>query len=68
MTDTPVYAGGASIAAGCRIDGPAIIEEATTTIVLDPGASAQVGDTGYFISVGRDEANVPESQEVNIHA
>jgi N-methylhydantoinase A len=39
--DTPVFEGG-SLLAGQRIDGPAVIEEPTTTIVVYPGMSAEV--------------------------
>ncbi|WP_204316861.1 hypothetical protein, partial [Klebsiella aerogenes] len=33
---TPIYAG-AKLGAGARVTGPAIIEEVTTTIVIEPG-------------------------------
>jgi N-methylhydantoinase A len=55
VADTPVYGAGQDIEVGTRIDGPAVIEEATTTIVIIPGASAVVGETGYFVSVGSDD-------------
>lgn len=44
----PVYRGGA-LSLGARIAGPAIIEEATTTIVLDPGAVAEAAPAHYSI-------------------
>ncbi len=40
-TDTPRYHG-ESLAPGMAIDGPAIIDEPTTTIVIYPGSRAQV--------------------------
>jgi N-methylhydantoinase A len=48
---TPVYRGSA-LAAGICIEGPAIISEETTTLVLIPGASARVRDSHYLIEVG----------------
>lgn len=42
-----------------RIEGPAIIEEPTTTIVLDPGSVAQVRPTHYLVEIaGADEAAI----------
>jgi N-methylhydantoinase A len=49
--DTPVYRG-ATLAAGRRISGPAILSEETTTLVLIPGSSAQVRKSHYLIDVG----------------
>lgn len=50
--DTPVYAG-ASLAPGAVVHGPAIVVEPTTTLVLDPGATARVTALGsYLIDVG----------------
>ena len=50
--DTPVYAGG-DLAPGAVIDGPAIVVEPTTTLVVDPGATARVTALGsYLIDVG----------------
>ncbi len=46
--DVPIYRGGA-LAVGTRIEGPAILEEETTTIVLDPGAVAIAGPAHYSI-------------------
>lgn len=37
--------------AGLAISGPAVIEEPTTTIVLDPGASATAHPTHYLITL-----------------
>jgi len=48
----PVYRG-ASLPTGTRIEGPAILEEETTTIVLDPGAVATAAPAHYSIELGR---------------
>jgi N-methylhydantoinase A len=54
--DTPIYRG-EDLQVGDTVAGPAIIEEPTTTIVIIPGALAQVRPTHYFIDVGeRDPA------------
>ncbi|PXX37923.1 hydantoinase/oxoprolinase family protein [Aquitalea magnusonii] len=45
--ETPVYAG-ERLAAGCRIVGPAVIEEATTTVVLRPGWQASLHESGTY--------------------
>ena len=39
--ETPIYVGD-QLEAGAHINGPAIIEEATSTLVIHPGASATV--------------------------
>lgn len=39
--DTPVY-DGSRLLAGCRIEGPAIIEEMTTTVVVPPSVRCRV--------------------------
>lgn len=50
--DTPVYCGD-KLGTGHRIDGPAVIEEAFTTIVLNPGDQATLDANGnYVITVG----------------
>jgi N-methylhydantoinase A len=46
--DTPVYLG-ASMGAGMRVDGPAIVEEPTTTIVVPDGWTATVGALGGYL-------------------
>ena len=46
----PVYRGG-SLPSGTRIEGPAILEEETTTIVLDPGAVATAAPAHYSIEL-----------------
>lgn len=49
----PVYRGD-NLATGMRIAGPAIVEEATTTIVLDPGAFATSAPAHYRIEYDAD--------------
>ncbi|MCR4264543.1 hydantoinase/oxoprolinase family protein [Nitratireductor sp. ZSWI3] len=52
-TRTPVY-DGRKLGAGDRIEGPAIIEEVTTTIVVEPGWTAELHESGsYVISAQR---------------
>jgi N-methylhydantoinase A len=46
--DTPVYTG-AALGAGDSIAGPAVIEEVTTTIVIEPGWTAQLHDSGVYV-------------------
>jgi N-methylhydantoinase A len=45
---TPIYDGG-KLGAGAAIAGPAIIEEVTTTIVLEPGWSAKLDASGSYV-------------------
>ncbi len=45
---TPVYDGGA-FAAGARIEGPALVEEPFTVIVIPPGASAELDGFGNYV-------------------
>jgi len=52
FVDTPVYEGD-RVGAGHRIEGPAIVEERFTTIVLYPGHLAEVDRFGHYrIAVG----------------
>jgi N-methylhydantoinase A len=52
-TRTPIY-DGARLGAGASIKGPAIIEEVTTTIVIEPGWTAKLDAGGsYVITRGR---------------
>ena len=51
--NVPVYRGHA-LATGMRIAGPAILEETTTTIVLDPGAVATSAPAHYRIEYETD--------------
>lgn len=46
--DTPVYKAGA-LGRGVRIEGPAIIEEPTTTLVIYPETSALVSPAGHYL-------------------
>ena len=46
--DTPVY-DGALLGAGARIEGPALIEEPFTVIVLPPDATAQLDTFGNYV-------------------
>ncbi len=45
---TPVYDGSA-LAAGARIQGPALVEEPFTVVVLPPGASAELDAFGNYV-------------------
>jgi len=45
---TPVYDGGL-LGAGAKIAGPAIIEEVTTTIVIEPGWKAVLDQSGSYL-------------------
>lgn len=47
-TRTPVYDGGL-LGAGAVIAGPAIIEEVTTTIVIEPGWTARLDASGSYV-------------------
>jgi N-methylhydantoinase A len=38
-----------SLAAGARVDGPAVIEEPNATTLIHPGDSATVSDAGHLI-------------------
>jgi N-methylhydantoinase A len=52
-TKTPIFDGG-KMGAGAKVKGPAIIEEVTTTIVIEPGWSAVLDATGsYLITRGK---------------
>jgi N-methylhydantoinase A len=51
---TPVYDGD-RLGAGSTVTGPAIIEEVTTTIVLEPGWSARLNASGSYL-IKRKEA------------
>ena len=47
--DTPVYRR-AALGAGDRFDGPAIVEERETTVVVRPGWHVEVGDDGSIVA------------------
>ncbi|MBK5933413.1 N-methylhydantoinase A [Rhodovulum imhoffii] len=46
--NTPVYDGGA-LGAGDTLHGPAVIEEVTTTIVVEPGWTVTLHETGTYL-------------------
>lgn len=46
--ETPVY-DGALLGAGDRITGPAVIQEVTTTIVIEPGWLAELDASGVYV-------------------
>ncbi|MDA5093715.1 hydantoinase/oxoprolinase family protein [Aliiroseovarius sp. KMU-50] len=46
--DTPVY-DGAAMGAGDTLHGPAVIEEVTTTIVVEPGWTVNLHDSGVYV-------------------
>ena len=48
LIDTPVY-DGSKLGAGATIKGPAIIEEVTTTIVIEPKWSARLDVSGSYV-------------------
>jgi N-methylhydantoinase A len=48
--DTPVY-DGPRLAAGTTIDGPALVEEPFTVLVVPPGAQATLDGSGNFVVV-----------------
>ena len=47
-TDSPVY-DGAKLGAGDTLDGPAVIEEVTTTIVVEPGWTVNLHNSGVYV-------------------
>jgi len=49
---TPIY-DGARLGAGARVAGPAIIEEVTTTIVIEPGWTAVLDASGSYVITRR---------------
>ena len=51
-TKTPIY-DGARLGAGARVSGPAIIEEVTTTIVIEPGWTATLDASGSYVITRR---------------
>lgn len=48
---TPIY-DGEKLGAGATIKGPAIIEEVTTTIVIEPGWTAKLDASGSYLITG----------------
>ncbi|MFD2252286.1 N-methylhydantoinase A [Pseudochelatococcus lubricantis] len=56
----PVYDGNL-LGAGDRLEGPAIIEEETTTIVVEPGWTAELHESGSYVLIAsaRHSASAP---------
>jgi len=53
IVDTPTY-DGASLGPGASIDGPALVEEPFTVVVVPPAATCRLGDHGaYELTLGR---------------
>lgn len=57
MIETPIFYG-ENLGAGTIIDGPAIIEEETSTLVVHPGATARVSAGGRYILTPPFESSV----------
>jgi N-methylhydantoinase A len=55
IVDTPIYIG-EQLAVGAVIEGPAIIEEPTSTLVVYPGSVARVSAGGRYILTPPEEA------------
>ena len=49
FVDTPVYDGARARRRAPTIDGPALIEEPFTVVVLPPGATARLDDLGNYV-------------------
>ena len=47
FVDTPVY-DGAQLGSGVEIEGPALVEEPFTVVVVPPGARARIDETGTY--------------------
>lgn len=54
--DTPVYEG-AKLGAGDVITGPAVIQEVTTTLVIEPGWMAELDINGVYVVSARNANN-----------
>ncbi|MFT4133435.1 hydantoinase/oxoprolinase family protein [Labrys sp. (in: a-proteobacteria)] len=52
-TSTPVY-DGSKLGVGVSVAGPAIIEEVTTTIVIEPGWTAALHESGSYLLTCKD--------------
>ncbi|MGN8118518.1 caprolactamase subunit alpha [Labrys sp. 22185] len=53
VTSTPVY-DGSKLGVGVSVAGPAIIEEVTTTIVIEPGWTAALHESGSYLLTCKD--------------
>ena len=60
---TPVYAR-AKLAAGTRIDGPAILTEANATTFVDAGWRAETGPTGHLLLRRTEDQEIPRAQQI----
>ena len=56
--DTPVY-DGALLGAGDRVSGPAVIQEVTTTIVIEPGWTAVLDASAVYVVTLSETAATP---------
>ncbi|WP_207100692.1 hydantoinase/oxoprolinase family protein [Paracoccus shandongensis] len=61
--ETPVY-DGALLGAGDRISGPAVIQEVTTTIVIEPGWVADLHESGVYVLTLGAEARTAQTAEL----
>ncbi len=60
--NTPVY-DGSSLGAGDTLHGPAVIEEVTTTIVVEPGWTVNLHETGTYVLVADTGARQPATSK-----
>ncbi len=64
--ETPVY-DGALLGAGDRITGPAVIQEVTTTIVIEPGWMAELDASAvYVVTQGAEQAAAQTRRAVEV--
>lgn len=61
--ETPVYEGGL-LGAGDNLKGPAVIEEVTTTIVVEPGWNVELHNSGVYILRVETETVLPIVSEL----
>jgi N-methylhydantoinase A len=57
--ETPVY-DGALLGAGDRVSGPAVIQEVTTTIVIEPGWKAELDASAVYVVTMAAEVAAPQ--------
>ncbi|MEM7543308.1 MAG: hydantoinase/oxoprolinase family protein [Pseudomonadota bacterium] len=57
MIDTPIYRG-EQLVIGAKINGPAVIEEPTSTLVIHPGAEVVVSAGGRYIVTPPEEITI----------
>lgn len=63
--DTPVYDGSA-MGAGDVVQGPAVIEEVTTTIVIEPGWTVNLHESGVYMLTADDAVAKPIAQKTRV--